>query len=124
MPIYEYRCESCGHTLDALQKVSDEPLKECPSCDRAALKRLISAPAFRLKGSGWYETDFKSEKDKKRNLAESAGAESGDGKKDADKAKPADDKAKPKTEDKPKPKSDSKSEPKPKSAKGSGSEAA
>ncbi|MGD8341714.1 MAG: zinc ribbon domain-containing protein, partial [Gammaproteobacteria bacterium] len=58
MPIYEYRCESCGHTLDALQKISDDPLRECPSCGESSLKRLISAPAFRLKGSGWYETDF------------------------------------------------------------------
>ena len=77
MPIYEYRCEACGHTLDALQKVNDEPLVECPSCSASALKRLISAPAFRLKGSGWYETDFKSDKDKKRNLAETGGKESG-----------------------------------------------
>jgi putative FmdB family regulatory protein len=77
MPIYEYRCEACGHTLDALQKVNDEPLVECPSCGTSALKRLISAPAFRLKGSGWYETDFKSDKDKKRNLAETGRAESG-----------------------------------------------
>jgi putative FmdB family regulatory protein len=70
MPIYEYRCESCGHTLDALQKISDDPLKECPDCEAIALKRLISAPAFRLKGGGWYETDFKSDKDKRRNLAD------------------------------------------------------
>lgn len=77
MPIYEYRCEACGHTLDALQKVSDAPLVDCPSCSKSALKRLISAPAFRLKGSGWYETDFKSDKDKKRNLAETGGTESG-----------------------------------------------
>jgi putative FmdB family regulatory protein len=77
MPIYEYRCEACGHTLEALQKVSDEPLADCPACSKSALKRLISAPAFRLKGSGWYETDFKSDKDKKRNLHETAGTESG-----------------------------------------------
>ena len=78
MPIYEYRCESCGHTLDALQKVSDEHLTDCPSCEEAALKRLISAPAFRLKGSGWYETDFKSDKENKRNLAESPAGGSGE----------------------------------------------
>jgi len=71
MPIYEYRCGECGHELDALQKLSDEPLKDCPECEQPALKRLVSAPAFRLKGSGWYETDFKSDKEKKRNLAES-----------------------------------------------------
>ncbi|MFO7288196.1 MAG: zinc ribbon domain-containing protein [Gammaproteobacteria bacterium] len=71
MPIYEYRCEECGHELDALQKLSDEPLRDCPECEQPALKRLISAPAFRLKGGGWYETDFKSDKEKKRNLATS-----------------------------------------------------
>lgn len=71
MPIYEYRCRECGHELDALQKLSDEPLKDCPECEQPALKRLVSAPAFRLKGSGWYETDFKSDSEKKRNLAQS-----------------------------------------------------
>ena len=69
MPIYEYACNSCEHTLDALQKISDEPLTDCPECGEAALKRLISAPRFRLKGSGWYETDFKS--DKQRNVLKS-----------------------------------------------------
>jgi putative FmdB family regulatory protein len=68
MPIYEYRCNSCGHTLDALQKVNDAPLSECPECDSGKLRRLMSAPRFRLKGSGWYETDFKSDKETKRNL--------------------------------------------------------
>jgi len=70
MPIYEYRCEACGHELDALQKLADDPLKDCPECVSPSLRRLVSAPAFRLKGSGWYETDFKSEKETKRNLAE------------------------------------------------------
>ena len=69
MPIYEYGCKSCGHTLDALQKMSDDPLVDCPACGAPALKRLISAPRFRLKGEGWYETDFK--KDNQRNLAKS-----------------------------------------------------
>ncbi|MFS8607780.1 MAG: zinc ribbon domain-containing protein [Gammaproteobacteria bacterium] len=80
MPIYEYRCEECGHELDALQKLSDEPLRDCPECEQPALKRLISAPAFRLKGGGWYETDFKSDKEKKRNLAtsDSKGSEKSD----------------------------------------------
>lgn len=68
MPIYEYACKSCKHTLDALQKMNDEPLLDCPECGAAALKRLISAPRFRLKGQGWYETDFK--KDNQRNLAQ------------------------------------------------------
>jgi putative FmdB family regulatory protein len=72
MPIYEYRCAACGHTLDALQKLSDAPLTRCPECEADSLKRLISAPAFRLKGGGWYETDFKSDKEKKRNLVESS----------------------------------------------------
>ena len=70
MPIYEYRCDSCGHELDALQKLSDERLKDCPACEAAALRRLVSAPSFRLKGAGWYETDFKSDKETKRNLAD------------------------------------------------------
>jgi putative FmdB family regulatory protein len=68
MPIYEYQCESCAHTLDALQKMSDDPLTECPECHQATLKKKISAPRFRLGGSGWYETDFKS--GNKRNIAE------------------------------------------------------
>jgi putative FmdB family regulatory protein len=72
MPIYEYRCESCSHTLDALQKLSDKPLRKCPECGKSALKRLMSAPSFRLKGGGWYETDFKSDSEKKRNLVDSA----------------------------------------------------
>ncbi|MEM7612145.1 MAG: zinc ribbon domain-containing protein [Pseudomonadota bacterium] len=71
MPIYEYACQECGHTLDALQKIADEPLRDCPACKAPALKRKISAPNFRLKGQGWYETDFKKDGDKKRNLAES-----------------------------------------------------
>jgi putative FmdB family regulatory protein len=70
MPIYEYQCEKCGHHLEALQKISDKPLRECPECGRHSLKRLVSAPRFRLAGSGWYETDFKSEKENKRNLVE------------------------------------------------------
>ena len=67
MPIYEYACKKCGHTLDALQKMSDDPLLDCPECGEPQLKRLISAPRFRLKGKGWYETDFK--KDNQRNLS-------------------------------------------------------
>lgn len=59
MPIYEYACEKCGHQLEALQKISDPPLRKCPECGALRLKKLVSAPQFRLKGSGWYETDFK-----------------------------------------------------------------
>ena len=67
MPIYEYACKKCGHTFDVLQKMSDPPLTDCPECGAAQLRKLVSAPSFRLKGSGWYETDFKSAK--QRNLA-------------------------------------------------------
>jgi len=67
MPIYGYACEACGHQLDALQKMSDAQLTDCPDCGEPALRRQLSAPRFRLKGQGWYETDFKS--DKQRNLA-------------------------------------------------------
>ena len=69
MPIYEYQCESCGHEMEALQKMSDDPLVECPECRAKSLKKLISAAGFRLSGSGWYETDFKS--GKKKNVIES-----------------------------------------------------
>jgi len=68
LPIYEYRCQSCEHELEKLQRMSDGNLVDCPACEKPALKRLVSAAAFRLKGSGWYETDFK--KGDKRNLAE------------------------------------------------------
>ena len=61
MPIYEYQCESCGHELEALQKISDERLVYCPECGEATLRKLVSAAAFRLKGTGWYETDFKNQ---------------------------------------------------------------
>ena len=68
MPIYEYRCQSCGHELDKLQKMSDSPLIDCPACGRPTLKKLISASGFRLSGSGWYETDFK--QGSKRNIVD------------------------------------------------------
>ena len=74
MPIYEYRCLSCGHELEKLQRMSDAPLTDCPECSKSALKKLVSAAAFRLKGAGWYETDFK--KDNQRNLVDS-GSDSG-----------------------------------------------
>jgi putative FmdB family regulatory protein len=69
MPIYEYRCAACGHHLEALQKMSEAPLRKCPDCGKSQLRRLVSAPQFRLKGSGWYETDFKGDKETKRNLS-------------------------------------------------------
>ena len=67
-PFYEYECSNCKFYVEALQKISDEPLKKCPSCKKQTLKKLVSAPVFRLKGEGWYETDFKSDKENKRNL--------------------------------------------------------
>jgi putative FmdB family regulatory protein len=84
MPFYEYECSACKFYVEALQKISDPPLRKCPSCKKQTMRRLVSAPVFRLKGGGWYETDFKSEKEEKRNLA---------GKEEAAPAAPADDKA-------------------------------
>src|SRR5260370_33909672 len=81
MPFYEYECPACKYYAEVLQKISDKPLAKCPSCGKKGFKRLISAPVLRLKGSGWYETDFKSEKHSQRNLA---GAERGEGKPAAD----------------------------------------
>jgi putative FmdB family regulatory protein len=69
MPFYEYECENCKFYTELLQKVSDPPLKKCPSCGKSTMKKLVSAPVFRLKGGGWYETDFKGDKESKRNLA-------------------------------------------------------
>jgi len=69
MPIYEYRCDQCDHELERIQKMSDEALRDCPACDQPELRRLVSAAGFRLKGGGWYETDFK--QGEKRNLADS-----------------------------------------------------
>ena len=70
MPIYEYKCSECEHTLEKLQKMSDDPIVDCPECGKPALKKMISAAGFRLKGGGWYETDFKS--GSKKNVAESS----------------------------------------------------
>ena len=69
MPFYEYECTNCKFYVEALQKISDPPLEQCPSCKKKTLKKLVSAPVFRLKGGGWYETDFKSDQETKRNLA-------------------------------------------------------
>jgi putative FmdB family regulatory protein len=73
MPFYEYRCNSCGHELEAMQKMSDGPLRDCPDCGAPELVKLISAAGFRLKGGGWYETDFKSSG--KKNVHESGAKE-------------------------------------------------
>jgi putative FmdB family regulatory protein len=77
MPIYEYQCQNCGNALEALQKISDEPLVDCPECGESGLKKKVSAAAFRLKGGGWYETDFKTG-DKKNIHGGSDKASSGD----------------------------------------------
>jgi putative FmdB family regulatory protein len=69
MPFYEYECSKCRYYVEVLQKLSDAPLRKCPSCGKNALRKLVSAPVFRLKGSGWYETDFKSDQEGRRNLA-------------------------------------------------------
>ncbi len=93
MPIYEYACRACDHAFETMQKASESPLEDCPECGEPQLKKLLSAPVFRLKGSGWYETDFKSG-DKKRNLAGETATETGssDAKSDSA-AKPAADAA-------------------------------
>ena len=89
MPIYEYSCESCGHEMDALQKVSDPVLADCPACQEPALVKRISAPSFRLKGGGWYETDFKT--DNKRNIAGEQSESKKEDKADSGKTKSAGD---------------------------------
>jgi putative FmdB family regulatory protein len=85
MPIYEYVCGVCGHEMEVLQKISDAPLRKCPECGKSSLRKLISAPSFRLKGGGWYETDFKS--GNQRNLADGSGKEEKPAVKDAKPAK-------------------------------------
>lgn len=98
MPIYEYRCQSCGYELEKLQRMSDPALRNCPACDQSELKRLVSAAGFRLKGAGWYETDFK--KGSKKNLHDS-GETGGEASKPADSEPAASDtKAKTKPADK------------------------
>jgi len=75
MPIYEYQCDACEHKFEKLQKISDDPLKDCPACNEPKLNKLVSAAAFRLKGGGWYETDFKT--GKKKNVSGSDSSSSG-----------------------------------------------
>ncbi|KAF1711123.1 transcriptional regulator [Pseudoxanthomonas kalamensis DSM 18571] len=84
MPIYAFQCAACGHSFDRLQKMSDPDPDTCPECGAKAVKRQVTAPSFRLAGSGWYETDFKKDGDKKRNLAAGeSGGSSGESKLDA-----------------------------------------
>ncbi|CAJ2376524.1 MAG: zinc ribbon domain-containing protein [Gammaproteobacteria bacterium] len=95
MPIYEYQCDACGHHLEALQKISEEPLRACPQCGGDGLKKLVSKSAFRLKGGGWYETDFKhggAKKDASKDkspAAEKSAAKSDSGKSPSEKPKPS-----------------------------------
>ncbi len=79
MPIYEYRCNGCGHEMELMQRMSDDPMKDCPVCKESKLKKLISAAGFRLKGSGWYETDFKNSKKSSKNNNKSSGSCGGGG---------------------------------------------
>jgi putative FmdB family regulatory protein len=72
MPIYAFECASCGHQFDRLQKLSDADPTVCPDCGAEQVRRQLTAPSFRLSGAGWYETDFKKDGDKKRNLADKA----------------------------------------------------
>jgi putative FmdB family regulatory protein len=97
VPIYEYRCEACGHQAEHLQKVSEDPLQTCPSCGKAAYRKLLSAAGFQLKGSGWYATDFKTSAKKPADSKAAEGKEA-------------------KTEAKTETKSESKPEAKPKAA--------
>src|ERR1700694_2521059 len=84
MPFYEYECQACKFYTEVMQKITDAPLARCPSCGKRTLKKLLSAPVFRLKGAGWYETDFKSAQENKRNLV---GADKEDAKPAAQEAK-------------------------------------
>jgi putative FmdB family regulatory protein len=117
MPFYEYECPKCGYQDEVLQKISDPPLKKCPSCGKNGLRKLMSAPVFRLKGSGWYETDFKSDQENKRNLA---GAEKEEAKTEAK----ADAKPDAKSDAKPDTKADAKADAKSDAKPGSKSEKA
>jgi putative FmdB family regulatory protein len=108
MPFYEYECPKCGFHDEVLQMISEKPLTKCPSCGKSGLKKLMSAPVFRLKGSGWYETDFKSDKENKRNLA---GADKEEATSEAKTDAKADAKPEAKTESKPEKPDSAKPEP-------------
>jgi putative FmdB family regulatory protein len=105
MPFYEYECQACGKCLETLQKLSEPPLTDCPECGKPELKKLISAAGFRLKGAGWYETDFKT-KDKKKNLHDSGEKAGGEKSSEAKADKPASTESAPKTDAKKTPKQD------------------
>ena len=109
MPIYEFECPACGERFDRLQKLSDPDPDACPNCGATGVRRRLTAPAFRLAGSGWYETDFKKEGDKKRNLAEKTEPAKAEGKGEAAaKKEPAASQPAKATADKPKPAAEAK----------------
>ncbi|MBU8975510.1 MULTISPECIES: zinc ribbon domain-containing protein [unclassified Lysobacter] len=89
MPIYAFECAACGHTFDRLQKLSDADPAQCPACGEPQVRRQLTAPQFRLAGGGWYETDFKKDGDKKRNLAGEGGSGSAAGGSKPAESKPA-----------------------------------
>lgn len=89
MPIYAFECAHCGHSFDRLQRLSDPDPSDCPACGQAGIRRQLTAPSFRLAGAGWYETDFKKDGDRKRNLADSGGTSAEPAPAAAPEAKPA-----------------------------------
>ncbi|WP_133479270.1 FmdB family zinc ribbon protein [Cognatilysobacter segetis] len=104
MPIYAFECSACGHDFDRLQKMSDPDPTDCPKCGAPQVRRRLTAPQFRLAGGGWYETDFKKDGEKKRNLVEGGGTSGGTESKSESKpaaAKPAEAKPAPKSDPKP-----------------------
>lgn len=94
MPIYEYQCQACGHQFDKLQKMSDSALTDCPECHKPELRKMISAPSFKLTGTGWYETDFKNKNAKKESKKEEAGTTPAAAEKKPEKSKDSETKAK------------------------------
>ena len=108
MPIYEYACQACEHEFETIQKMSEDLLVDCPECGEPKLRKRVSAAVFRLKGGGWYETDFKS--GNKKNVAGESGGDSGDSSSES--------KSESKSESQSESKSESKSEPKKAEAKG------
>jgi putative FmdB family regulatory protein len=107
MPIYAFECDSCGHQFERLQRLADADPSQCPECQAEQVRRQLTAPSFRLAGAGWYETDFKKDGDKKRNLAEKGESSSSTG------SVAASSKGESKPEAKPAAKSEPKPEPKP-----------
>ena len=95
MPIYAFECAACGHSFDRLQKMSEPDPAACPACNEPQVRRQLTAPQFRLAGGGWYETDFKKDGDRKRNLAGDSSTSSSSSESKPAEAKPAEKKAEP-----------------------------